>query len=100
MQNSMVDLYGIMNVLDSRAYGDEDAFLERFGRGMPTFDQVQDLQVGQRMRGPKLGVSNLWHLQNVDRQPACVAAIDCACASAHLEPGSRRGSPALHADAW
>ena len=45
MQNSMEELFGILNVLDPEKYDDEDEFLERFGRGMPTLEQVQDLQV-------------------------------------------------------
>lgn len=45
MQNSMEELFGILNVLDPENYDDEDEFLERFGRGMPTLEQVQDLQV-------------------------------------------------------
>ena len=46
MQNSMEELFGIVNVLDPNKYDDEDEFLERFGKGMPTLEQVQDLQVG------------------------------------------------------
>ena len=34
-----------MNVLDPAEWNDEDDFLARFGKGMPTFEQVQDLQV-------------------------------------------------------
>ena len=45
VQNSMEELFGILNVLDPEKYDDEDEFLERFGRGMPTLEQVQDLQV-------------------------------------------------------
>lgn len=45
MQNSMEELYGIMNVLDPAEWNDEEDFLARFGKGMPTFEQVQDLQV-------------------------------------------------------
>ena len=45
MQNSMEELYGIMNVLDPAKWSDEEDFLARFGKGMPTFEQVQDLQV-------------------------------------------------------
>ncbi len=45
MQNSMEELFGILNVLDPEQYDDEDDFLERFGKGMPTLEQVQDLQV-------------------------------------------------------
>lgn len=45
MQNSMEELYGIMNVLDPAKWDDEDDFLERFGKGMPTPEQVHNLQV-------------------------------------------------------
>ena len=45
MQNSMQELFGIMNVLDADKYADEGDFLARFGKGMPTPEQVQDLQV-------------------------------------------------------
>ena len=45
MQNSMEELFGILNVLDPEQYDDEDDFLERFGKCMPTLEQVQDLQV-------------------------------------------------------
>lgn len=41
----MDELFGILNVLDPEHYGDEEEFLERFGKGMPTLQQVQDLQV-------------------------------------------------------
>ena len=41
----MEELFGIMNVLDPDKYADEDDFLARFGKGMPTPEQVQDLQV-------------------------------------------------------
>lgn len=46
VQNSMEELFGILNVLDPNKYDDEEEFLERFGKGMPTLEQVQDLQVG------------------------------------------------------
>lgn len=46
MQNSMEELFGIMNVLDSDKYSDEGDILARFGKGMPTAEQVQTLQVG------------------------------------------------------
>lgn len=52
VQNSTADLFGIMNVLDPGTYPDEDAFLERFGRGMPTPEQVADLQVRVFLRLP------------------------------------------------
>ena len=45
VQNSMEELFGIMNVLDDDKYSDEADFLARFGKGMPTPKQVQDLQV-------------------------------------------------------
>ena len=45
VQNSMDELFGIMNVLDADKYSDEADFLARFGKGMPTPEQVQDLQV-------------------------------------------------------
>lgn len=45
MQNNMEDLFGILNVLDPENFDDEDDFYERFGKGMPTPEQVQDLQV-------------------------------------------------------
>ena len=45
VQNSMEELFGIMNVLDDDKYSDEADFLARFGKGMPTPEQVQDLQV-------------------------------------------------------
>lgn len=45
MQNSMGELFGIMNVLDPEKWDDEDDFLARFGKEMPTAEQVQDLQV-------------------------------------------------------
>ena len=45
VQNSMEELFGIMNVLDPAIWDDEDEFLERFGKGMPTPEQVQELQV-------------------------------------------------------
>ncbi|CAK0786707.1 hypothetical protein CVIRNUC_009921 [Coccomyxa viridis] len=44
VQNSMEELFGIMNVLDADKYSDEADFLARFGKGMPTPQQVQDLQ--------------------------------------------------------
>ncbi len=34
-----------MNVLDPATWDDEEDFLERFGKGMPTAEQVQELQV-------------------------------------------------------
>lgn len=49
VQNSMEELFGILNVLDPNKYDDEDEFLERFGKGMPTLEQVQDLQVGAQI---------------------------------------------------
>ena len=42
----MADLFGIMNILDPGTYDDEDDFFERFGREMPTADQIIALQVG------------------------------------------------------
>lgn len=45
MQNSMGELFGIMNVLNPDEYDDEEEFLERFGKDMPTPEQVQALQV-------------------------------------------------------
>ena len=48
VQNSMEELFGIMNVLDADKYSDEADFLARFGKGMPTPQQVQDLQVTPR----------------------------------------------------
>lgn len=45
MQNSMGELFGIMNVLDPEKWDDEGDFLARFGKEMPTAEQVQDLQV-------------------------------------------------------
>ena len=45
MQNSMGELFGIMNVLNPDEYGNEEEFLDRFGKEMPTPVQVQALQV-------------------------------------------------------
>ena len=56
MQNSTADLFGIMNVLDPGRYPDEEEFLERFGKGMPTPEQVADLQVRARCGVPSAGV--------------------------------------------
>jgi hypothetical protein len=41
----MEDLFGILNVLDEDKFGDEEEFFDRFGKGMPNPEQVQDLQV-------------------------------------------------------
>jgi hypothetical protein len=41
----MEDLFGILNVLDPENFDDEEEFFERFGKSMPTLEQVQDLQV-------------------------------------------------------
>ncbi|BDA49984.1 Chromodomain-helicase-DNA-binding protein 6 [Coccomyxa sp. Obi] len=62
VQNSMEELFGILNVLDPNKYDDEDEFLERFGKGMPTLEQVQDLQAELRpvlLRRMKEDVENL-----------------------------------------
>ena len=59
MQNSMEELFGIMNVLDPDKYSDEDSFLARFGKGMPTPDQVQDLQVPPSAALP--ACQKAWH---------------------------------------
>jgi hypothetical protein len=42
----MADLFGIMNILDPGAYDDQEAFFGRYGREMPTAEQVLALQVG------------------------------------------------------
>ena len=52
MQNSMGELFGIMNVLNPDEYGDEEEFLERFGKDMPTPEQVQALQVRSAREHP------------------------------------------------
>ena len=45
----MAELFGIMSLLDAEEFGDEDAFLERYGGGrrnpMPDPEQVHALQV-------------------------------------------------------
>ena len=50
----MAELFGIMSLLDAEEFGDEDAFLERYGGGrsnpMPDPEQVHALQV----RPPRL----------------------------------------------
>ena len=49
IQNNMAELFGIMSLLDAEEFGDEDAFLERYGGGrsnpMPDPEQVHALQV-------------------------------------------------------
>lgn len=49
IQNNMAELFGIMSLLDAEEFGDEDAFLERYGGGrsnpMPDPKQVHALQV-------------------------------------------------------
>ena len=46
VQNSMADLFGIMNILDPHTYDDQEEFFELYGREMPTAEQVLALQVG------------------------------------------------------
>ena len=73
MQNSTADLFGIMNVLDPAKYPDEDDFLERFGRGMPTPEQVADLQVRACPRGDP---SRPWcHVLQPGTPPSAVVEV-------------------------
>ena len=56
IQNNMAELFGIMSLLDPEEFGDEDAFLERYGGGrsnpMPDPEQVHALQVRARDHEP------------------------------------------------
>ena len=47
VQNNIKELFGILNLLDSETFSDEDAFLDRFGRTADkmTPEQVVDLQM-------------------------------------------------------
>ena len=46
MQNSMADLFGVMNILDPATYNSQEDFFRLYGWKVPTAEQVLALQVG------------------------------------------------------
>ena len=41
LQNSLLELYGIVSVIDDKAFGDPAAFRSRFMKGSPDFDELK-----------------------------------------------------------